>query len=216
VRSYGQYCALAKALDVVGDRWILLIVRELLIRGRCRYVDLLNGLPGIATNLLASRLKDLEAAGVVRREAATAPVATPLYELTDRGRSLEPAIRAFAQWGGQLLGAWNGDEAFRNHWLAMPARLHLSDTAPDERPVTLEVRAGAEPLSIEATGGTVQVRPGPAKAPDAVLSGPPHILAALLVGRLALPKAVAGGATYTGDPAVLRRLQPEAVAPAAA
>jgi DNA-binding HxlR family transcriptional regulator len=215
MRSYGQYCALAKALDLVGDRWSLLIVRELQIRGRCRYVDLLNGLPGIATNLLATRLKELEAAGVVRRQPAQPPVASPLYELTERGRGLEPAIRAFAQWGGQFLGEWNGEEAFCSHWLAMPAQLHLADTAPDEPPVTLEVRTGAEPLTIEAARGTVQARPGPAEAPDAVLSGPPHLVAALFVGRLDLPSAVAAGATYAGDPAVLKRLQPRAVPQAA-
>ena len=76
MRSYGQYCSIAKALDVVGDRWTLLIVRELLIRGACRYTDLKDGLPGIATNLLADRLRELESAGLIRREEAPPPVAT--------------------------------------------------------------------------------------------------------------------------------------------
>ena len=89
MRSYGQYCAVAKALDVVGDRWSLLIVRELLLREACRYTDLLEGLPGIATNLLADRLRELESAGVVCREGAPPPIAATLFRLTDRGRELQ-------------------------------------------------------------------------------------------------------------------------------
>ena len=83
MRSYGQNCALAKALDVVGDRWTLLIVRELMIRDRCRYTDLRNGLPGIATNLLAERLNEMEQAGLVTPEAAPPPIATTLFQLTN-------------------------------------------------------------------------------------------------------------------------------------
>ncbi|HZU79577.1 MAG TPA: helix-turn-helix domain-containing protein, partial [Acidimicrobiales bacterium] len=86
MRSYNQYCAVAKALDVVGDRWTLLIIRELMLRGGCRYTDLQHGLPGIATNLLGTRLKELEENGLIRRESAPAPVATTLYHLTDSGR----------------------------------------------------------------------------------------------------------------------------------
>ncbi|HEY6225275.1 MAG TPA: helix-turn-helix domain-containing protein, partial [Gemmatimonadales bacterium] len=82
MRTYAQYCGLARALDVVGDRWTLLIVRELLLRESCRYTDLLSGLPGIATNLLAGRLADLEAAGVIVREEAPPPIATTIYRLT--------------------------------------------------------------------------------------------------------------------------------------
>jgi len=93
VRSYKQYCALAKALDVIGDRWTLLIVRELLIRGFCRYTDLRNGLPGIATNLLADRLRELEQAGIVCREDAPPPIATTLFHLTGRGKELEPILQ---------------------------------------------------------------------------------------------------------------------------
>src|ERR1051325_10951356 len=85
MRSYGQYCSVAKALDVIGDRWSLLIIRELLLQGPCRYTDLRNGLPGIATNLLAERLRELEAAGLIRREEAAPPVATTLFHLTEAG-----------------------------------------------------------------------------------------------------------------------------------
>src|ERR1700735_2478981 len=94
MRSYGQYCSIAKALDVVGDRWTLLIVRELLIRGACRYTDLKDGLPGIATTLLADRLRELESAGLIRREDAPPPVATTLFHLTDTGAGLPAVVDA--------------------------------------------------------------------------------------------------------------------------
>src|ERR1700761_6192686 len=103
MRSYGQYCSIAKALDVVGDRWTLLIIRELLIRGACRYTDLKDGLPGIATNLLADRLRDLESAGLIRREDAPPPVATALFRLTEAGASLLPVVDAIARWGVELM-----------------------------------------------------------------------------------------------------------------
>src|SRR5690242_21611800 len=89
MRSYGEYCSLAKALDVVGERWTLLIVRELALRGACRYTDLRNGLPGIASNLLAHRLRELEKAGVITREDAPPPIATTLFRLTPRGEQLD-------------------------------------------------------------------------------------------------------------------------------
>src|SRR2546428_13402057 len=102
MRQYGQFCPLAKALDVVGDRWTLLIVRELSVRA-CRYTDLRDGLPGIATNLLADRLKSLEAAGIITAEAAPRPVATTLYRLPERGEALLPALQALVTWGAPLL-----------------------------------------------------------------------------------------------------------------
>ena len=102
-RGYGQYCALAKALDVIGDRWTMLIVRELLLRGPCRYTDLLGGLPGIATNLLADRLRELEKAGILGREQAPPPVATALFALTPRGEQLAPVMRELGRWGAPLM-----------------------------------------------------------------------------------------------------------------
>src|SRR5215467_10718682 len=98
MRSYGQYCSIAKALDVVGDRWTLLIIRELLVRGACRYTDLKNGLPGIATNLLADRIRELEEAGLVSREEAPPPVATTLIRLTEAGQELAPVVHALGRW----------------------------------------------------------------------------------------------------------------------
>src|SRR5947207_12707682 len=98
MRSYRQYCALARALDVVGDRWTLLIVRELGLRGPSRYTDLQYGLPGIATNLLADRLREMEEAGIVRRREAPPPVATALFDLTEPGEGLRPVLQALGRW----------------------------------------------------------------------------------------------------------------------
>src|SRR5262249_49373954 len=103
MRTYDQYCAIAMALDAVGDRWTLLIVRELLIQERCRYTDLRNGLPGIASNLLVDRLRELEERGIVTREEAPPPIATTLFRLTPRGEALKPVLAALGQWGAPLL-----------------------------------------------------------------------------------------------------------------
>ena len=110
MRSYDEYCAMAKSLDVVGDRWTLLIVRELELRGACRYTDLRNGLPGIATNLLADRLRELEHAGVVVREEAPPPIATTLFRLTPRGAELRPVLESLVRWGMPLMAADNAGE----------------------------------------------------------------------------------------------------------
>src|ERR1041385_1455903 len=138
MRSYDQFCALAKALDVVGDRWTLLIVRELLIRDACRYTDLRDGLPGVATNLLAGRLRELEQSGIIEREDAPPPVAATLYRLTARGRDLEPVIEALGRWGAPLLGEHKSkNDAFRSHWMALPLQLHLRDKQPSRPPVQI-------------------------------------------------------------------------------
>ena len=120
MRSYGQYCSIAKALDVLGDRWTLLIVRELWLKGACRYTDLLTDLPGISSNLLVDRLRELEQAGVVSRAAAPPPVATTLFQLTAWGAELEPVLRAIGRWGERLMEQPTGHEDFRSHWLVFP------------------------------------------------------------------------------------------------
>src|SRR5689334_7180685 len=97
-RSYKQFCGLAKALDVVGERWTLLLVRDLILGPR-RYGDLLNGLPGLTTNLLASRLKEMEATGLIEKRKLPAPASSVVYQLTKPGKELEPAVMALAAWG---------------------------------------------------------------------------------------------------------------------
>ncbi len=209
MRSYGQYCALAKALDVLGDRWTLLIVRELMLGGPSRYTDLRNGLPGIATNLLADRLRDLEAAGVVRREEAPPPVASTLFSLTPRGEQLKPVLNELGMWGIPYMAEGPAPEdAFRGRWLTWPVEMFLADADPERPPVTLELRVGDRPMIVETVAGEVRTRPGPAERADAVLSGPPHPILGLLSGQLDLEQARARGVEFEGDGAVLARLRP--------
>lgn len=207
MRSYGQYCGLAKALDAVGDRWSLLIVRELLLRDACRYTDLRDGLPGIATNLLADRLRDLEAAGVIEREAAPPPVATTLFRLTDFGRQLEPAIHALGFWGGPMLADEIGADAFRDHWLALPLEIGLGERLSGGPPMTIEVRLGDETLTVDVADGAVRSRAGAPDDPDVTLIGPPRLVLAFLTGRFDLEAARDRGLGVEGDRGALRRLQ---------
>ncbi len=207
VRSYGQYCSLAKALDVVGDRWTLLIVRELLLRGACRYTDLRNGLPGIATNLLAERLRELEQAGVVAREEAPPPIATTLFRLTPRGEALKAVLVELGRWGTPFMLEPEADGEFRSHWLTMPVELFMTDRAPEQPPVAIEVRTGDRPMLIETAEGGVRARPGRAEHPDAVLEGTPSLILGVLSGQLELAAARKRGLSFEGDPATLARLQ---------
>ena len=217
MRSYRQYCSLAKALDVIGDRWTLLIVRELLLRGACRYTDLQNGLPGIATNLLADRLRELEENGIVRREAAPPPVATTLFHLTPRGEQLRPVLVELGRWGAPLMAqASDEDEAFRSHWISLPTELFLTDRQPDRPPITIEVRTGDVPMLIETADGDVHARPGTVEHPDAALAGAPRLIIGVLSGGLDLAAARARGLEFEGDPEVLDRVRPRAAATALA
>lgn len=209
MRSYRQYCALAKALDVLGDRWTLLIVREVLIRGAARYTDIREGLPGIATNLLADRLRDLEREGVLNRRDAPPPVAATVFELTERGRELEPVLNALGSWGVPYMteGPCEGDE-FRSRWLAWPAAMFLTDGEPEQPPATVQLNAGGEPVVFEISGGSVQTRPSEGAQPDAWLTGTPHMLLGLLTGRIDLDTARAQGLELRGDERAIRRMQP--------
>jgi DNA-binding HxlR family transcriptional regulator len=207
MHTYGQYCALAKALDVVGSRWTLLIVRELLIRGACRYTDLRNGLPGIATNMLVDRLRELEEAGIVTSEAAPPPVATTLFRLTSRGAALEPILLQLGNWGAPLLAKATKTDSFRSHWLALPVKLHLRDTAPDRPAISIELRTGDDPVTLEIAAGCVRLRPGAARNPDLVLSGPHKIMLDLLFGKVDWAAARAGGLQHEGNPKLLLRVR---------
>jgi DNA-binding HxlR family transcriptional regulator len=211
MRSYAEYCAIAKSLDVVGDRWTLLIVRELALRGACRYTDLRNGLPGIATNLLADRLRELERDGVVEREDAPAPIAATLFRLTPRGERLRPVLDDLMRWGIPLMAEQDDGDAVRSHWVAGAIELMLVDRRPKAaRPTTLELRTGDEPIVVEAAGGTVRTTLGPAPAePDATLTGPPRLLLGLLLGLIAPDDAKSAGIALSGDRAALERFGAE-------
>src|SRR6266536_2577270 len=205
MRSYDEYCAIAKSLDVVGDRWTLLIVRELALRGACRYTDVRNGLPGIASNLLAERLRELEHAGVIARAEAPPPIATTLFHLTPRGEQLRPVLEDLIRWGLPLMTEQNPGDAVRSHWLAWALELMLTDREPDASPVTVELHTGDQPIVIETHDGAIHARLGPADNPDATLAGPPKPFLGLLLGLLELADAKASGINFQGDPTILDR-----------
>jgi DNA-binding HxlR family transcriptional regulator len=212
MRSYGQYCSIAKALDTVGDRWTLLIIRELMIRGACRYTDLKDGLPGIATNLLSDRIRELESAGLIRREDAPPPVATTLYHLTDAGAELQPVLDALFRWGVRYMIKPADADQFRGHWFAFPASLFLYDRDPGGPPVSIELRTAARPVVIEVSGGSATTRIGTAAAPDLVLHGEPQLILALFSGQLTAAEATGHGLEISGDASVLKRVLPGPVA----
>jgi DNA-binding HxlR family transcriptional regulator len=207
MRSYGQYCGLARALDIIGERWTLLIVRELLMGPR-RYTDLHTGLPGIATNLLASRLVAMEEAGLVAREEAPPPIATTLYRLTPRGEELRPVIDALGRWARPLMAQGVKGDAFRSEWLTLPVQLYLADREPDRAPSVIELRTGDQPVVIEARDGAIRTRMGSAEDADAVITARPDIALALLLGRIDLPTARARGLKLDGNQRALRRFKP--------
>jgi DNA-binding HxlR family transcriptional regulator len=208
MRSYGQYCSIAKALDVVGDRWTLLIIRELLIRGACRYTDLKNGLPGIATNLLSDRIRELESAGLIRREDAPPPIATTLFHLTEAGAELQPALDAIGRWGVRYMPEPAEGDEFRGHWFAFPVSFFLHDRDPGGPPLAIELRAADSPVVIEVSGGSASLRPGPAAAPDLVLQGEPRLILALFSGHLTAAEVADLGLQISGDASVLDRVLP--------
>ncbi|MFI1838409.1 winged helix-turn-helix transcriptional regulator [Streptomyces olivaceoviridis] len=210
MRSYGQYCSIARALDAVGDRWTLLIVRELLLRGPCRFTDLRNGLPGIAPNLLSTRLKELEAAGLITREDAPPPVATVLYELSETGRAVEPVLKALGLWGMRFMAEERPDDTFQARWLAYASEWFTVDADPDAPPAVIQLVAAGEAAVVELRGGQVHTRLGRAADPDIVLDGPPRAVLGLLGGLVDLDRAVELGLTVTGRVDLLRRLRPVA------
>ncbi|MGW5266872.1 winged helix-turn-helix transcriptional regulator [Microbispora sp. NPDC004025] len=210
MRSYGQYCSVAKALDVVGDRWTLLIVRELLARGPSRYTDLRSGLPGIATNLLADRLRDLEAAGLVEREDAPPPIAATLFRLTDRGAELESVISALGHWGVPLMRDYRAEDAFRGQWLRLPVRMFLSDHEPDRPASSIQICAGDQTVVVDVEAGRVSLRLGADPDADATVTGPPPRVLALLAGGLALADAEEHGLRVSGSREAVRRVLPRA------
>jgi DNA-binding HxlR family transcriptional regulator len=159
-KRYDQYCPMAHALDLVGERWALLVVRELM-HGPKRYTDLVDSLPGIGTNVLASRLRDLEKHGIVSRRTLPPPAASRVYELTEYGRGLRGAMRELALWGARSLGPPTVDECFTG-WLANAMDTVLAPLAPAGR---FEFHVGDEVASL--VDG--EVDRGPIDNPDVVV-----------------------------------------------
>jgi DNA-binding HxlR family transcriptional regulator len=191
-KRYDQYCPIAHALDLVGERWALLVVRELM-HGPKRYTDLAESLPGIGTNILASRLRDLEACGVVAKRILPPPAASRVYELTDYGRRLRPVMRELALWGARSLGPPTADDELYEGWLANAVDTMLAPVAPPGR---FEFRIGDEIASLVEG----EARSGPAEQPDVVVEADPEGLYHLLIeGRL-------DQVTVEGDRSLLERL----------
>jgi DNA-binding HxlR family transcriptional regulator len=205
VKRYEQYCPMAHALDLVGDRWALLVIRELM-HGPKRYTDLVDHLHGIGTNILAARLRDLERNGVVTRRTLPPPAASKVYELTDYGRELRPAMRELALWGARSLGPpTDKDELFAG-WLANAMDIVMAPLAPPGR---FEFRASPE-IAALVDGEVVA---GPIDDPDVIVEGDPDGIYSLFVDRCL------DQVTIQGDQALLDALleaaPPRAETPAA-
>jgi DNA-binding HxlR family transcriptional regulator len=175
VKRYEQYCPMAHALDLIGERWALLVVRELM-HGPKRYTDLAERLPGIGTNILASRLRDLEAGGVIMKRTLPPPAASRVYELTEYGRDLRPAIRELALWGARSLGPPTAEDELFEGWLANAVDVVLAPLAPAGR---FEFRVGDEVASL--VDG--EAASAPAEDPDVVVEGDPEGIYHLFVDR---------------------------------
>ena len=198
---------MARALDVVGDRWSLLIVRELLTQGDCRYTDLRRGLPGLASNLLSQRLRDLEAAAVVTRRTLPAPVGASVYALTERGRDLRGAVRELVRWGAPLMAELAPADEFRRHWLSLPLRFLCRDTRPDEATVVVRVGDETDGCDVIAADGTIEVVPVSVdRVPDATVTGPPQALVGLFAGQVPVGAAPDVGLVIGGSARALERV----------
>jgi DNA-binding HxlR family transcriptional regulator len=208
MRSYGQYCSIARALDLVGDRWTLLIVRELLLGGPSRFTDLKNGLPGVATNLLSARLKELGEAGLVAREDAPPPVATVLYRLTEKGEALEPVLQALGLWGLGFMDSDRPDDVFQAQWLAYAPLWFTADADPAGPPAVIQLVASGQEAVVELSGGRVHTRVGRAEKPDLVLAGPARAVLGLLTGVRDYKSATELGLSVQGRRSLLRRIRP--------
>lgn len=191
-RSYNQYCAIARALDIVGERWTLLVVRELLT-GPKRFKDLLEGLPGIGTNLLTTRLKDLERYGVVRRTTLPPPAASKVYELTELGRSLEPVIAALSRWGLEFLDTPDREDDLRPAWAVVAMRSALKQEAARGLQETYEFRIDKEAFHLRIKDGEVEALQGPAVDPELVVRGSTQAFLALVAGQLEPAEALESG-----------------------
>lgn len=203
-RSFGQYCGVARALEAVGERWALLVVRDLLVGPR-RFSDLRRGLPRIPTNILSARLRELEDAGVVERTLLPRPETGVAYALTPLGRELEPVVLALGRWGAGILGDPRAGEVVTVDSLVIALRAAFRpDRAAGVR-LGFELRFGALTLHARVADGALVAAPGPLEGADLIIEAGPS-LRALLDGTL-LPAAALrrGDVRLTGDRALLDR-----------
>jgi DNA-binding HxlR family transcriptional regulator len=203
-RTYGDRCGIARALDFVGERWALLVVRELLL-GPKRFTDLRAGLPNLSPDVLAQRLRELEDAGAVRRRVLPPPAASRVYELTARGRELEPVVLALGRWGS------------RAAFLAEDARMGIDSTvlalktlfdpsAAGNLRLSVELRLGEQRFGARVAEGRLALERGEAATPDATIEAEPGTLATILWHDRRLDEALrAGDVTIQGSKPMLKR-----------
>ncbi len=203
-RSYQDACGIARALDVVGERWALLVVRELLL-GPQRFSDLRRALAGASSNLVADRLRELQGRGVVRRRKLAPPAGSWVYELTEWGRELEPIVLALGRWGVRVpLPDGPTTLSATSVLIFLRAAAHPDPQAP---PATYRLELDDRVWTIRTAAGQVHVEPGEPASADASLRADPRALNALLENPAALDAALAdGSAAAAGDLPALRRL----------
>lgn len=197
-RAYGQFCGFARALDIVGDRWALMIVRDLLV-GPKRFSDLHAGLPKIPTNVLTTRLKQLEAGGVAARRALPRPAGGVVYELTSRGRALEDAVVAIGRWGAKLLDAPRDGEIVTVDSLAMALRTTFRPEAAEDLRARYELHVGDIAVHAIVDGSRVTVGRGAIEGADLTLEAGPA-LKDLMSGEITPSQALASGAVRIRGP----------------
>jgi DNA-binding HxlR family transcriptional regulator len=202
-RSYRDVCPIACALDVIGERWGLLVVRELLF-GPQRFSDLRRALPGASSNMLTDRLRELEGHGVLRRRTLPPPAASSVYELTERGRELELVLDALGAWGRAESPPANGSLSATSalFFLRSSARAH-----PNPPRHTYRVQLDDRVWTISSPHGQLEIQPQEPAAPDASIRTDPGTLTALLLNPAGLDAAIANGSVHTeGKISALRRL----------
>jgi DNA-binding HxlR family transcriptional regulator len=203
-RAYGQYCGFARALEVLGERWALLVVRDLLV-GPKRFTDLLRGLPGIPSNVLTARLKELEHAGVARRRLLARPERGVVYELTEYGLQLEPVVLELGRWGAKALGDPREGETITVDLLVTALRTTFRAAAARGFRAGYELRVGDIVLHAVVDDGTVRVASGSLPGADLVIQAGPGIRG-LMAGEIGPDAALAEGVVQVaGDPALLTR-----------
>jgi DNA-binding HxlR family transcriptional regulator len=203
-RSYGQYCGFARALELVGERWALLIVRDLLI-GPKRFGEIQRGLPGIPTNILTTRLNELEDSGLVRRRVLARPAKGVAYELTEDGAGLDAAVLAIGRWGAQHLGEPRPDETVTEDSIATALRTTFRSEAAGKAKLTYLLKLGPIEVHARICDGSVTVGRGPiAKADLTIETGP--ALRLLMAHEISPGEAIKKRLVrITGDPKLLDR-----------
>lgn len=206
-RTYAQHCALAHALDQVGERWTLLIVRELMVGPR-RYTDLADGLVTVPTNLLATRLKEMESNGLIRRRHLAAPAqSVAVYELTASGESLGTSVTELTRWGMRTLPPEREGRSFRAHWLVLALRARFEPAAAVGLTESYELNVDGESVCFDLVDGVGTARLGSPSAPAVVVVADADTLLALTGGAISASEAFSRGARIEGAVAAIKRMQ---------